>query len=144
MFTVQTEWDCPEEFPDLSDAKYIAIDLETKDPDLKARGSGAIQGRGEIVGIAVAVEGWKGYYPIAHEGGGNLDRRLVLEWFKKVCATDSYKIFHNAMYDVCWIRAYGIPINGHIMDTMLMASLIDKNKRRESFKRCCGVMGYRS
>jgi len=128
MFTVQTEWDCPEEFPDLSDAKYIAIDLETKDPDLKARGSGAIQGRGEIVGIAIAVEGWKGYYPIAHEGGGNLDRRLVLEWFKKVCATDSYKIFHNAMYDVCWIRAYGIPINGHIMDTMLMASLIDENR----------------
>ena len=57
MFTVQTEWDCPEEFPDLSGAKYIAIDLETKDPDLKSRGSGAIQGRGEIVGIAVAVEG---------------------------------------------------------------------------------------
>ncbi len=128
MFTAQTEWDCPEEFPDLSDAKYIAIDLETKDLDLKARGSGAIQGRGEIVGIAVAVEGWRGYYPIAHEGGGNLDRRIVLEWFKKVCATDSYKIFHNAMYDVCWIKAYGIPINGHIMDTMLMASLIDENR----------------
>jgi len=128
MFTAQTEWDCPEEFPDLSGEKYIAIDLETKDPDLKAKGSGAIQGRGEIVGIAVATEGWKGYYPIAHEGGGNLDRRIVLEWFKKVCATDSYKIFHNAMYDVCWIRAYGIPINGHIMDTMLMASLIDENR----------------
>ena len=128
MFTVQTEWDCPEEFPDLSGARYIAIDLETKDLDLKARGSGAIQGRGEIVGIAVAVEGWRGYYPIAHEGGGNLDRRLVLEWFKKVCATDSIKIFHNAMYDVCWIKAYGIPINGHIMDTMLMASLIDENR----------------
>ena len=128
MFTAQTEWDCPEEFPDLSGEKYIAIDLETKDPDLKAKGSGAIQGRGEIVGIAVATEGWKGYYPIAHEGGGNLDRRLVLEWFKKVCATDSYKIFHNAMYDVCWIKAYGIKINGHIMDTMLMASLIDENR----------------
>ena len=42
MFTVQTEWDCPEEFPDLSGARYIAIDLETKDLDLKARGSGAI------------------------------------------------------------------------------------------------------
>ncbi len=128
MFTVQTEWDCPENFPDLSDAKYIAIDLETKDPDLKSKGSGAIQGHGEIVGIAVATEGWKGYYPIAHEGGGNIDRRTVLEWFKKVCATDAYKIFHNAMYDVCWIKAYGIPINGHIMDTMVMSSLIDENR----------------
>ena len=128
MFTAQTEWDCPDSFPDLSGEKYIAIDLETKDPNLRSKGSGAIQGHGEIVGIAVATEGWKGYYPIAHEGGGNLDRRIVLEWFKKVCATDSYKIFHNAMYDVCWIRAYGIPINGHIMDTMLMASLIDENR----------------
>ena len=128
MFTVQTEWDCPDSFPDLSGEKYIAIDLETKDPNLRSKGSGAIQGHGEIVGIAVATEGWKGYYPIAHEGGGNLDRRIVLEWFKKVCATDSYKIFHNAMYDVCWIKAYGIPINGHIMDTMLMASLIDENR----------------
>ena len=128
MFTAQTEWDCPESFPDLSDAKYIAIDLETKDPDLKSKGSGAIQGHGEIVGFAVAVDGWSGYYPIAHEGGGNMDRRIVLEWFKKVCATDAVKIFHNAMYDVCWIRAYGIPINGHIIDTMVMASLIDENR----------------
>ena len=128
MFTAQTEWDCPENFPDLSDAKYIAIDLETKDPDLKSKGSGAIQGHGEIVGFAVAVDGWSGYYPIAHEGGGNMDKRIVLEWFKKVCATDAVKIFHNAMYDVCWIRAYGIPINGHIIDTMVMASLIDENR----------------
>ena len=128
MFSVQTEWDCPENFPDLSDAKYISIDLETKDPDLKARGSGAIQGHGEIVGIAVAVEGWSGYYPIAHEGGGNMDKRIVLEWFKKVCATDAVKIFHNAMYDVCWIKSYGISINGHIIDTMVMASLIDENR----------------
>ena len=128
MFTAQTEWDCPENFPDLSDAKYIAIDLETKDPDLKSKGSGAIQGHGEIVGFAVAVDGWSGYYPIAHEGGGNMDKRIVLEWFKKVCATDAVKIFHNAMYDVCWIRAYGIPVNGHIIDTMVMASLIDENR----------------
>jgi DNA polymerase I-like protein with 3'-5' exonuclease and polymerase domains len=128
IFEAATEWNCPETFPDLKDAKYIAIDLETKDLDLKSRGSGAIQGRGEIVGIAVAVDGWSGYYPIAHEGGGNLDKRIVLEWFKKVCATDAIKIFHNAMYDVCWIKSYGIQLNGHIIDTMVMASLIDENR----------------
>ena len=128
IFEAATEWNCPETFPDLKDAKYIAIDLETKDLDIKSRGSGAIQGRGEIVGIAVAVDGWSGYYPIAHEGGGNLDKRIVLEWFKKVCATDAIKIFHNAMYDVCWIKSYGIQLNGHIIDTMVMASLIDENR----------------
>jgi len=128
MFEAQKEWICPENFPDLKGYKYIAIDLETKDPDLKSRGSGAIIGQGEIVGIAVAVDGWSAYYPIAHEGGGNLEKEKVLGWIKEVCAADNVKIFHNAMYDVCWLRAYGIQINGVIIDTMVMASLIDENR----------------
>jgi DNA polymerase I-like protein with 3'-5' exonuclease and polymerase domains len=128
MFEAQKEWICPENYPDLKGYKYIAIDLETKDPDLKSRGSGAVIGNGEIVGISVAVDGWSGYYPIAHEGGGNLEKLKVLDWFKQVCALPNVKIFHNAMYDVCWIRAAGIQINGHIVDTMVMASLIDENR----------------
>jgi DNA polymerase I-like protein with 3'-5' exonuclease and polymerase domains len=128
MFEAQKEWICPESFPDLKGYKYIAIDLETKDPDLKARGSGAIIGNGNIVGIAVAVDGWSGYYPIAHEGGGNLEKNKVMDWIKDVCSSDSVKLFHNAMYDVCWLRASGVQINGHIVDTMVMASLIDENR----------------
>ena len=128
MFEAQKEWICPENFPDLKGYKYIAIDLETRDPDLKLRGSGAIIGNGEIVGIAVAVDGWSGYYPIAHQGGGNLEKDKVMSWIKDVCSTDSVKLFHNAMYDVCWLRAAGIRINGHIVDTMVMASLIDENR----------------
>jgi DNA polymerase I-like protein with 3'-5' exonuclease and polymerase domains len=128
MFEVQKEWICPENYPDLKGYKYIAIDLETKDPDLKSRGSGAIIGNGNIVGIAVAVDGWSGYYPIAHEGGGNLDKDKVLNWIKQVCANDNVKLFHNAMYDVCWLRAAGVQINGHIVDTMVMSSLIDENR----------------
>jgi DNA polymerase I-like protein with 3'-5' exonuclease and polymerase domains len=128
MFEAQKEWICPENYPDLKGYKYIAIDLETKDPDLKSKGSGAIIGNGNIVGIAVAVDGWSAYYPIAHEGGGNLDKDKVLSWVKQICANDNVKIFHNAMYDVCWLRAAGIQINGHIVDTMVMASLIDENR----------------
>ena len=127
MFQAQTEWTCPENFPDLSQAKYIAIDLETKDPNLKSRGSGAVIGEGEIIGIALAVDGWSGYYPIGHREG-NLDKRIVLDYIKEVCATDAVKIFHNAMYDVCWLRAYNIKINGYIVDTMVMSSLIDENR----------------
>src|SRR6056300_1076597 len=127
MFQAQTEWTCPENFPDLSKAKYIAIDLETKDPNLKSRGSGAVIGEGEIIGFALAVDGWSGYYPIGHREG-NLDKRIVLDYIKEVCATDAVKIFHNAMYDVCWLRAYNIKINGFIVDTMVMSSLIDENR----------------
>ncbi len=128
MFEAQKEWICPENYPDLKGYKYIAIDLETKDPDLKSRGSGAIIGNGNIVGIAVAVEGWSAYYPIAHEGGGNLEKEKVIDWIKEVCALPNVKIFHNGMYDVCWLRAAGVKINGHIVDTMVMASLIDENR----------------
>jgi DNA polymerase I-like protein with 3'-5' exonuclease and polymerase domains len=128
MFEAQKEWICPESFPDLKGYKYIAIDLETRDPDLKSRGSGAIIGNGEIVGIAVAVDGWSGYYPIAHQGGGNLEKDKVMNWIKDVCSSDSVKLFHNAMYDVCWLRAAGVKINGHIVDTMVMSSLIDENR----------------
>jgi DNA polymerase I-like protein with 3'-5' exonuclease and polymerase domains len=128
MIVPHTEWLMPTEFPDLRNADEIAIDLETRDPDLKKKGSGSIIGNGEVVGIAVAVDGFKGYFPIAHEEGPNLDRKKTLEWLKDICESPATKIFHNAMYDVCWIRSLGIKINGLIIDTMIAASLIDENR----------------
>ena len=128
MIVAHTEWVPPKEFPDLRKADEIAIDLETRDPNLKSKGSGAISGDGEVVGIAVAVDGYKGYFPIAHEEGPNLDRKKTLEWFKDICECPATKIFHNAMYDVCWIRNLGIKINGLIVDTMIAASLINENR----------------
>ena len=80
----QTEWVIPTEFPDLRQVDEIAIDLETKDPDLIKKGSGSIIGNGEVIGIAVATTHYKGYFPIAHEGGGNMDRKKVLEWFQDI------------------------------------------------------------
>jgi len=137
MFSPQTEWLPPESFPDLSRYDEIAIDLETKDPQLKTMGSGSVTGRGEIVGVAVAVEDWSGYYPIAHEGGGNMDKKRVMEWFRIILNYPSTKIFHNAMYDVCFIRAAGLDIKGKIVDTMIAGSLVDENR----FRYDLGSMG---
>ena len=130
LFEAQTEWNEPEEYPDLRQYEERAIDLETRDPDLKSKGSGAVIGNGEVVGIAVAVPGRKFYFPIAHGSGPNMDRKRTLEWFKDILATGAIKIFHNAMYDVCWIRSMGLKINGLIVDTMIAASLIDENRFR--------------
>ncbi len=130
MFKAQTEWNKPEEFPDLRECTQIAIDLETHDPDLKSMGSGAVVGRGKVVGIAVATEGYTGYFPFDHKGGGNLEKSKVIQWFTDVCKSDADKIFHNAMYDVCWIRSMGIQINGRIFDTMIAASLVNENRFR--------------
>ena len=127
----------PEEFPDLSKHDEISIDLETKDPNLNTKtGSGSVVGVGEIVGIAVAVKNWCGYYPIAHEGGGNMDKAKVLKWFQGVLNTPATKIFHNAMYDVCWIRALGLSINGKIVDTMIASALVDENQMRYDLNNC--------
>ena len=130
VFSAQTEWVIPTELPDLTQVDEIAIDLETRDPDLIKKGSGAIIGNGEVIGIAVATSNYKGYFPIAHHGGGNMDRKKVLEWFQDLLNAPSTKIFHNAMYDVCWIRALGLQIKGRIVDTMIAAAVTDENRFR--------------
>jgi DNA polymerase-1 len=81
-------------------------------------------------GIAIAVEGYSGYFPFAHEGGDNLPKGQVIQWFRSILKSDADKIFHNAMYDVCWIRSMGLTINGRIYDTMIAASLINENRYR--------------
>jgi DNA polymerase I-like protein with 3'-5' exonuclease and polymerase domains len=83
---------------------------------------------GYIVGYAVAVDGWKGYFPIAHQGGGNLDERIVNRWMKKVLELPCDKVMHNAAYDLGWLRASGFKVNGTVYDTMLAAPLIDENR----------------
>ena len=63
LFKAKSEWCTPTEFPDLSKYDEIAIDLETKDPELTTKGSCSVRGGGDVVGVAVAVTDWCGYYP---------------------------------------------------------------------------------
>ena len=130
MWGVKTEWVPPEELPPTPGGiKEIAIDLETKDPRLKSHGPGWPTGHGDVVGIAVAYEGFNAYLPIAHEGGGNLDRKIVLKWFEKEIANHpSDKIFYNAAYDVGWLTHLGIQLKGTLIDAMLAAPLINENR----------------
>ena len=128
LFPSNVEWMAPEVFPNLSTAKEIAIDLETCDPNMESMGPGWPRNDGFIVGYAVAVDGWAGYFPVAHGGGGNLDKRRVERWMADVLATPADKIMHNAAYDAGWLGAAGFTINGRIYDTMLAAPLLDENR----------------
>ena len=137
LFKPQTEWLPPETFPDLTQACEIAIDLETRDPNLNIRmGSGSVVGVGEVVGVSVATQDFCAYYPFGHEGGGNMDRKMIIKWLTAVLKTPSDKIFHNAMYDVSWLRAMGLKINGRIIDTMIAAALCDENRLRYNLNSC--------
>ena len=128
LFPMKSDWVAPETFPNLSTAKEIAIDLETCDPHLESMGPGWPRNDGYIVGYAVAVDGWSGYYPVAHAGGGNLDKKRVEKWMADVLATPADKIMHNAAYDMGWLLSSGYKINGRILDTMIAAPLLDENR----------------
>jgi DNA polymerase I-like protein with 3'-5' exonuclease and polymerase domains len=125
----ESDWTPPTEYPDLTNRSVIAVDLETRDPDIKQKGPGWATKNGEVVGIAVAADGFKGYFPIAHEKGPNLDPSMTLKWFAKIMASDADKVCHNASYDIGWCRAMGIKVNGRIIDTMLAGAIIDENRR---------------
>ena len=132
MTIPNSEWVTPSEFPDLSHEDEIAIDLETRDENMKTLGTGWARRDGEIVGIAVAAGSFKGYYPVNHQGGGNLPRSKVFKWIQEVLKTDAAKIMHNAQYDLGWIRSMGWEVKGPIIDTMVTAALVDENRRSYS------------
>ena len=132
MFQSNSDW-CPPSFlPDLTQEKEIAVDLETRDPNLIRQGPGWATDDGEVIGISIATAGWSGYLPVGHQGGGNLDKLFIFNWLKKQLSTENDKIFHNALYDVGWLKRSGIEIKGKIQDTMIAAPLINENRNRYS------------
>jgi len=131
-----SDWVCPSEYPDLSQAKEIAIDLETKDPNIKTKGAGWATFDGHIVGFAVAALDQQWYFPINHDAGGNMDSAITTAWMQDILRTPATKIFHNASYDVGWLKINGFEINGPIVDTMIAAALINENRFSFSLNAC--------
>ena len=131
-----SDWICPSEYPDLSNAKEIAIDLETKDPNIKTKGSGWATFDGHIVGFAVAAFDQEWYFPIHHDAGGNMDEGITVGWMQEVLKTPATKIFHNASYDVGWLLVNGFQINGQIVDTMIAAAIVNENRYSFNLNSC--------
>ena len=122
---------------DLNGIDTVAIDIETYDPNLKTKGLGAIRNDGFICGIAVATENDLAYFPLRHSDifiDFKRDEKIWSVLNEKIFQNENItKVFHNAMYDVCWIRAVtGMMIKGRIVDTMIAASVIDENRFKYS------------
>ena len=122
---------------DLNGIDTVAVDLETYDPNLKTKGLGAIRGDGFVCGVAVATGKDTVYFPISHSDVDmSLDKKIKF-WEaldEKLFQNENItKVFHNAMYDVCWIRAVtGKKMKGRIVDTMIAGSVIDENRFKYS------------
>ena len=126
---VKAEWLHPTEFPSMKGIEVVAIDLETCDTNLKTMGPGWARRDGMVIGIAISSGDFTAYYPIGHEGGGNMDRDVVLKYIKNVCEDESIqKVFHNAQYDIGWLSTLDIEVKGYIHDTMIASSLLNENR----------------
>lgn len=111
--TVSSDWKAPDlnSLPSWEGAKRVAIDCETRDPDLKRLGPGA--GRrpnSYITGISFAIEDGPGaYLPIRHEGGDNLPVEAVLRYLRDQARTFSGDIVGaNLPYDLDFLAGDGI------------------------------------
>ena len=124
----ESAWSPPEFLPNLSGEKIIAVDVETRDPHLRDLGPGWPRKDGNLIGIAVASSDWNAYLPIAHQGGGNMAKDIVLRWLQDQLDHGMAVVFHNAQYDLGWLLDEGITVKGQILDTMIAAPLLDENR----------------
>ena len=131
LFQPPSEWVCPEAI-DYKGQSPVAIDLETYDPGIKDHGPGWATGNGKVVGVALAWDGFKGYWPIDHDAPGNYDKNVFKKQLQDLLDRCPAIVCHNAMYDVGWMRRMGMKIKCKVWDTMLMAPILDENRMRYS------------
>lgn len=124
----ETRWVTPSEFPNLSAAKIIGFDTETKDPDLLEAGPGWARGSGHIIGASLAVEdGTSWYFPIRHETQPehNLDPGNVLRYLDYTLHDNRPKVGANLIYDLGWCRQEGVRVGGRLYDIQFAEALLN-------------------
>ena len=129
---VKSDWRPPTKFPKLvGKAREIAFDVETYDPHLLDSGPGAIRKDGYVCGFSVATDdGFKGYYPIRHEGGDNLENPdAAIKWLGDQLYDDTPKIGANILYDLIWLKCdLDINVGGKKYDVQIAEPLLDENR----------------
>lgn len=131
MLMPRSEWTAPEQFPDLRGCRRIAVDVETRDPDLDDLGPGVRRGA-EIVGLCVGTDrGERAYLPVGHEGGGNLPPALVWGWARKeLNAFDGEIVGARLIYDLDFLAEVGVtfPRAKRFRDVQLAEPLLDEHR----------------
>lgn len=125
-----TNWKPVKDFPNLNDAKIIAIDTETKDPELLIAGPGWGRGVGHMIGVSVAVPDASWYFPMRHEVQSelNMNPDQVLAWCRDTFGTNIPKVFANASYDLGWLKEENVQVRGKPYDIIIAEKLLDSSK----------------
>ena len=126
-------------FSELEKSTIIAIDTETHDPNIKSLGPGGFRKDGKLVGISIATDsGYNEYFPIAHEGGGNLNNDQVVDFIDKLLKLKKKLVFANALYDMEWLNSHDSRLAftkyHSIYDIQAIEHLLDENKLKYSLE----------
>ena len=121
----------PPEFPRLTGHDTVALDLETRDPDLEETGPGwpfrALgEKSGHVAGVALAWDGGQqsGYWP---------DTPTLRRYLRTTLRQSSLTMLvHNRSYDEGWLRRMEVPVKCRVHDTRVAAPLLDEY--RHSYK----------
>jgi len=140
---VHSDWRAPKHLPNLKYAKRIAINTETRDPNIKRRGPGCFWNDGNIIGFCVAVDDWSAYIPIRHTKGENLLEGPVIDWMKETCSYENTEyIFANAQYDLGWLLRHGIEVKGIIRDIQILDFLNNEEQTSYSLNSIAKRHGF--
>lgn len=121
----------PSDLPDLRDAKVLAFDTETYDPELEDAGPGWARGKGHICGFSLAVPGKSLYIPIRHsiQSEFNMDPEKMLQYAAHCLGGPGDKVGANLMYDVGWFRQEGVEVKGDLHDAQYAEALLNSTSK---------------
>lgn len=132
-----SEWKIPTEFPNLKDYPIIGIDVETKDLNLMEKGPGGARGDGYLLGVAIATSDFNCYYPMRHETGDNIDISNFVKYLRDSLNGNNPKVGANILYDLEWLKAEGIKVNGPKYDIQIAEWLLDEEKKEYNLNSLC-------
>lgn len=127
-----TGWLPPRDFPNLSAARILSLDVESKDLTLREKGPGFVKGQAHTVGFSLATQDAAWYFPYAHEyeaqKGLNLDKAQCLAWLNEQLQGNPRPIVGaNLMYDLEALRSEGVALpGGELFDVQYAEPLIDE------------------
>lgn len=130
--TPDTGWLPPTHFPNLSAAKMISFDVETKETDFD-HGPGWARKQGHIVGIGIGADDGNGntgkwYFPMRHEVEPhlNLDPLHVVNFARDTLERTPQipKVGANLTYDVGWLTEENIRVQGELHDVQFAEALL--------------------
>lgn len=149
------------QYPDLSQAELICFDIETKDPELKEKGTSVYRGTGHILGVGLSDGVFSEYYDLGHPGISPELRAKNLNYVKETLANNVPKIGTNILYDMDWlVNGEHLVINGKLNDVIVAESLINEyrpsysldslaqiylgeHKRNEEIQAYCDSKGWK-